>query len=117
MEKIKIGEKNIGENFPCFTIAEAGANHDGDVNKALKLIDSAIDAKSDSIKFQSYKASKLTTKSAPKYWEDDNPDETQYEVFKKLDTLTEDNWSEIFEYGREKNISCFSNECYIFGKK
>ena len=108
MEKIKIGEKNIGENFPCFTIAEAGANHDGDVNKALKLIDSAIDAKSDSIKFQSYKASKLTTKSAPKYWEDDNPDETQYDVFKKLDTLTEDNWKEIFEYANKKEIPCFS---------
>jgi sialic acid synthase SpsE len=108
MNEIKIDSKKIGNSNPCFTIAEAGANHDGEVRKALKLIDSAIESKADSIKFQTYKASKLVTKSAPKYWEDGIIKETQYDVFKKLDTLTEDNWSEIFEYGREKNISCFS---------
>ena len=86
MKSIKIGKKPIGDNFPCFTIAEAGANHDGDRDKAIKLIDAAIIGKADSIKFQSYTASKLTTKSAPKYWRDDYPTETQYDVFKKLDT-------------------------------
>ena len=108
MNEIKIDSKKIGNSNPCFTIAEAGANHDGEVSKALKLIDSAIEAKADSIKFQNYKASKLVTKNAPKYWEDGIDKETQYDVFKKLDTLTEDNWSEIFEYGKKKNISCFS---------
>ena len=108
MKIIKIGKKSIGTDFPCFTIAEAGANHDGDKNKALKLIDAAIESKADSIKFQSYQASKLTTKSAPKYWKDDNPNETQYDVFKKLDTLNNDDWKIIFEYANEKEIPCFS---------
>lgn len=108
MKALKIGNKSIGENYPCFTIAEAGANHDGDRDKAIKLIDAAISAKADSIKFQSYKASKLTTKSAPKYWKDDNPNETQYDVFEKLDTLNNDDWKYIFEYANKKDIPCFS---------
>jgi len=108
MKKIKIAGKMLGDDYPCFTIAEAGANHDGDKNKAIKLIDAAISAKADSIKFQSYKASKLTTKSAPKYWKDNNPNETQYDVFEKLDTLNNDDWKYIFEYANKKEISCFS---------
>lgn len=108
MAKIKIGNFIIGENNPCFTIAEAGANHDSDVQKAFRLIDAAKEANADSIKFQTYKASRLTTKTAPKYWKDDKQNETQYDVFKKLDHLTNDNWREIFDYAKEKKIMCFS---------
>ena len=108
MKEIKINSVKIGESNPCYAIAEAGANHDGEVEKALKLIDSAVEAKADSIKFQTYKASKLVTKTAPKYWDDGISEESQYDVFKKLDTLTEENWKEIFEHASKKNISCFS---------
>ena len=108
MPKIKINEKYIGEDFPCYTIAEAGANHDGELNKAIKLIDSANEAKSDSVKFQTYDASKLASKYSPKYWIDDKPDETQYEVFSNLDGLSDDNWKEIFEYAKSKSVTCFS---------
>ena len=108
MNHIKIRNKKIGEGFPCYTIAEAGANHDGNLTKALKLIDAAIEGKADSVKFQTYKASKLVTKNAPKYWDDGNPKETQFDVFKKLDTLTNDDWKQIFEYADKKNITCFS---------
>lgn len=108
MAKIKIGNVMIGDDQPCFTIAEAGANHDGSLEKALKLIDAAKESKVDSIKFQTYKASKLTTKSAPKYWTDGKNEETQFDVFSKLDGLTNDNWNEIFEYAKKKDILCFS---------
>ena len=108
MTKIKIGDIPIGEDEPCFTIAEAGANHDGSIEKALKLIDAAKESQVNSIKFQTYKASKLTTKSAPKYWDDGNNNETQFDVFSKLDGLTDDNWREIFEYSKQKQIMCFS---------
>jgi len=108
MSKIKINQKYIGEDFSCYTIAEAGANHDGELKKALKLIDAAKEAKSDSIKFQTYDASKLASKYSPKYWIDDKPDETQYEVFSNLDGLSDDNWKEIFEYAKSKSITCFS---------
>ena len=96
MAEMKIGNSIIGDKNPCFTIAEAGANHDGELEKAFRLIDAAKEANADSIKFQTYKASKLTTKTAPKYWDDGKKDETQYDVFKKLDGLTNDNWKENF---------------------
>lgn len=108
MTEVKIGNILVGDNHPCFTIAEAGANHDGSIEQALKLIDAAKESRVDSIKFQTYKASKLTTKSAPKYWDDGKKNETQFDVFKKLDTLTNDNWREIFEYSSKKGIIAFS---------
>jgi len=108
MKEIKIDNKKIGGSNPCFTIAEAGANHDGKLEKAFKLIDSAFEAKADSIKFQMYKASKLVTKTAPKYWDDENQNETQFDVFKKLDSLTDEQWKQIFEYSQKKGLTCFS---------
>lgn len=108
MSKIKIAEKFIGEDFPCFTIAEAGANHEGDVKKGFQLIDAACEAGVDAIKFQTYSASKLTTKTAPKYWDDGIKGETQYDVFKKLDMFTEEDWKKVFKYAKEKKIICFS---------
>ena len=108
MKKIKIDNIQIGSGEPVYTIAEAGANHEGNVKKAYKLIDAAIEGNANSIKFQTYKASKLTTKTAKKYWDDGISNETQYDVFKKLDKLTNSDWKEIFEYAKDKKITCFS---------
>ncbi|MCK4589151.1 MAG: N-acetylneuraminate synthase family protein [Nanoarchaeota archaeon] len=69
---MKIGNKEINENSPCFIIAEAGANFrisdDPEINlkHALKLIDIAVGAKADAVKFQLYKAEKLYVKKAGK---------------------------------------------------
>lgn len=108
MKEIKIENKVIGGKNPCYTIAEAGANHESQLEKAFKLIDSAVDAKSDSIKFQTYTAEKLVTKSAPKYWDDGIKGETQFDVFNKLDSLKKTDWIEIFKYAEKKQITCFS---------
>ena len=108
MKEIKIENKVIGGNNPCYTIAEAGANHESQLEKAFKLIDSAVEAKSDSIKFQTYTAEKLVTKNAPKYWDDGVKDETQFDVFNKLDSLKKTDWIEIFKYAERKRITCFS---------
>ena len=70
MKKISIDGKFIGNNCPFYIIAEAGANHDGQIEKAYQLIDAAVQSKVDAIKFQNYTASKLTTKTAQKYWND-----------------------------------------------
>lgn len=48
-----------------FIIAEAGVNHDGDLIKALRLIDAAADAGADAVKFQTFDPSELATRSAP----------------------------------------------------
>jgi len=69
-KELKIGNKYIGEEYPCFIIAEAGANfkisEDPEVNfkHALNLIDIAVDAKADAVKFQLYSAEKLYVKNA-----------------------------------------------------
>ena len=108
MRKININGKNIGDGYPCYTIAEAGANHEGEMEKAFQLIDAARESGVDAIKFQNYTAAKLTTKTAPKYWDDGIENESQFDVFKKLDKLHDDEWKQIFDYANKKNITCFS---------
>jgi len=64
MKKIKIGDKLIGENEPCFVIAEAGINHNGSLKLAKKLIDIAKKAGADAIKFQTFRAENVVIKNA-----------------------------------------------------
>jgi N-acetylneuraminate synthase/N,N'-diacetyllegionaminate synthase len=94
---IKIGDKLIGDGLPCFIIAEAGVNHNGDVNLAKKLIDVAKAAGADAVKFQTFKAENVVTKNYP-----------QYEMLKKLE-LSEDDFRELAEYSKEKNIIFLSS--------
>ena len=61
MKKIKIGHKLIGDLEPTFIIAEAGVNHNGDIKIAKKLVDIAIEANADAIKFQTFKAENVVT--------------------------------------------------------
>ncbi|HXT84973.1 MAG TPA: N-acetylneuraminate synthase family protein, partial [Verrucomicrobiae bacterium] len=59
---INIGKLKIGDNNPTFIIAEAGVNHNGKLKYAKKLIDAAIDANADAIKFQTYKVDRIVSK-------------------------------------------------------
>ena len=59
MNTFKIGERMIGGNSPVYLIAEAGVNHNGDLNLAKKLIDAAAESGADAVKFQSYVVSEL----------------------------------------------------------
>lgn len=52
MQSVKIGNKLIGDNQPCFIIAEIGINHNGSLELAKKLIDMAIECGCDAVKFQ-----------------------------------------------------------------
>ena len=62
----QIGPRRIGEGEPCFVIAEAGVNHNGDLALARQLIDAAAEAAADAIKFQTFRADRLVSVSAPK---------------------------------------------------
>lgn len=73
---------------PCFIIAEAGVNHNGNIDLAHKLIDAAIQARADAVKFQTFKAEKLASKDAPSaQYQIDNmgPQLSQFEMLKRLE--------------------------------
>jgi N,N'-diacetyllegionaminate synthase len=104
--KIRIANRLIGETEPCFIIAEAGVNHNGDVNLAKKLIDAAKEAGADAVKFQTFKAGEVVTSSAEKagYQKETTPsEESQYDMIKKLELSGED-FEELFAYTQEKGI-------------
>jgi len=89
----------------CFIIAEAGVNHNGDINIAKKLIDKAVEAGVDAIKFQTFKADNLVTKEAPKadYQKDTTGDGSQYEMLKGLE-LSLENHILLKKYCENKGI-------------
>ena len=66
MKKIKIGDKLVGQDEPTFIIAEAGVNHNGELEKAKQLIEIAAEAGADAVKFQTIIPEDLVTEQAPK---------------------------------------------------
>lgn len=89
----------------CFIIAEAGVNHNGDLDIAKKLIDKAVEAGADAVKFQTFKAEELVTKEAPKaqYQKITTGDGNQYEMLKKLE-LSESDHAVLKKYCEKKGI-------------
>lgn len=89
-----------------FVIAEAGVNHNGLISLAKKLIDVAVDAGADAVKFQTFKADKLVSKGAAKAeYQKQSTDyaESQYEMIKKLE-LDIGAHQELIAYCKDKSI-------------
>ena len=87
-------------------IAEAGVNHNGDFSKALNLIDAAVDAGADCIKFQTYMTELLVEANAPKadYQKSfGSSNESQYSMLKKLE-LSFDQFHDLKKYCDQKGI-------------
>ncbi len=108
--KVRVADRLIGEGEPCFIIAEAGINHNGDIALARKLIDAAFEVGADAVKFQTGRVSETTTKSAAKaeYQRDLRvPNQSQYDMLKQFE-FTEDQWLTLAEYARSAGIVLFS---------
>lgn len=111
MKKVRLGDRLVGDGESCFIIAEAGVNHNGDVNLAKKLIDAAREAKADAVKFQSFKAENVVIRKAPKakyQKQTTGSAESQYEMIKKLE-LKEQDFKDLFDYAHRKGIIFLSS--------
>jgi N-acetylneuraminate synthase len=93
-----------------YVIAEAGVNHNGDLNLARALVDCAAEAGADAVKFQTFDARKLATRSAPKasYQRSiTNATESQLELLRKLELPREWHW-ELREHARLRGVEFLS---------
>ncbi|MEK6581874.1 MAG: N-acetylneuraminate synthase family protein, partial [Nitrospirota bacterium] len=104
MKTIRIGSRIIGEGQPCFIIAEIGVNHNGSMKIAKKLIDMAVEAGADCVKFQMRNLNALYKKDA---LEDTLKEDlsVQYTIslLKKFHLSTEQ-MKELAEYSAQKGI-------------
>lgn len=108
---IKLGNKTIGYDNPTYIIAEAGVNHNGSMQLAKKLVDVALDAGVDAVKFQTFKTENVISRLAPKakyQLENTNSNENQFEMVKRLE-LSDDNFYELKDYCEVKGIQFLSS--------
>lgn len=94
-----------------FIIAEAGVNHDGSLDKAKKMVDAAAWAGVDAVKFQTFKAETLVSRSAPKadYQQQATvAGESQFEMLRRLELSVEDH-RELIDHCRQTGIRFLSS--------
>jgi N-acetylneuraminate synthase/N,N'-diacetyllegionaminate synthase len=100
------GSKTVGEGFPVFIIAEAGVNHNGDLQIARELVEEAANCGADCIKFQTYKAERVVTNNAPKakyQMETTDRAESQLEMLRKIE-LSPEHHVELKKYAEELGL-------------
>jgi len=93
-----------------YIIAEAGVNHDGDRDKAFELVDIAVDAGADAVKFQTFRADNLVTKGAEKanYQKQSTSSvESQHEMLRRLE-LSKETHVDLMSYCKKNNIEFLS---------
>lgn len=109
--EIKVGKKIIGPGYPAYIVAEVGVNHNNDPERAKELIRSAARAGVDAVKFQTYTAGRLVTKTAPRFWEwegEEKPDGTQHDSYSTMDRLPLDVYPELIKICEENGVEFMS---------
>ncbi|MBN2328236.1 MAG: N-acetylneuraminate synthase family protein [Candidatus Omnitrophica bacterium] len=92
MKRIQIQNRVIGPGNPCFIIAEAGLNHNGNPELAAKLIETAARCKADAVKFQTYTTRELFA-----------PDHPDYEKFEKH-VFTREIYEDLMQHAERNDI-------------
>ena len=102
---IEIDNVLIGKNNPCYIIAEIGINHNGKLDLAKQLIDVAVSAEANAVKFQKRSLNQLYKNDL---LNDPNLESQGFEiligVLKEVE-FSEDEYQQIIEYCKEKNIT------------
>jgi len=102
MPSFTIGDRPVGGDAPAFVIAEAGSNHNGDLDLAKELIDVAVDAGADAVKFQTFRAEDLYVEDSGdvEYLDDDR---SIYDIIESMEMPYE--WvPKLHDYCRERDI-------------
>lgn len=89
---IDIADRKVGSGQPCFIVAEAGVNHNGSLETAHRLVDVAVEAGADAVKFQTFKAERVVTLDAPKadyQLQTTGSDESQFAMLRRLELSPE----------------------------
>jgi len=104
-EAVWIQERAIGDGRPVFIVAEAGVNHNGCEKTAVRLIDAAVDAGADAVKFQVFRASELVTAAAPTaaYQKRGGGRSSQRAMLAELE-LSDDAFRRISEYCTNRGV-------------
>lgn len=103
---IVVADRRIGTGCPCFVIAEAGVNHNGNLDMAQRLIETAAQAGADAVKFQTFSSDRLVTRRAPKaayQQETTGAQESQYAMLKRLELSPTDH-ERLFAHARAHGI-------------
>jgi N,N'-diacetyllegionaminate synthase len=106
MNSFPIGDRAIGPGEPTFVIAEAGSNHNGDLDLAKQLIDEASAAGADAVKFQTFRAEDLYVEDSGsvEYLDDER---SIYGIIESMEMPYE--WiPELHDYCRERNVHFMS---------
>ena len=106
MDRIRIENREIGEGRPCFVIAEVGVNHNGDPERAMKMIDAAAAAGADCVKFQTFRAEEFVNDAKATYTytsQGRKVTESMLEMFQSLELKPEE-FAHLFERTRELGL-------------
>lgn len=109
-KSIKIGHKIVGEGYPCFIIAEVGVNHNGEIGLAKKLVDIAVVAGADAVKFQKRDIDSILTKEAQaKPYGGPHSFGDTYGEHRRALELKDRDFFELKKYCSDRNISFLSS--------
>ena len=110
MRKVKVGSRLVGPGEPCYIIAEIGLNHNGKVEIAKRLIDEAVRAQVDAVKFQKRTIDKLLIREwLDKPYGGPNSFGATYGEHRQNLELSDQDWHTIAEYSMEKGIDFFAS--------
>jgi N-acetylneuraminate synthase len=107
MAEIKIGDVLIGDNHPCYIVAEIGINHNGDVGIAKRLIDVAVVAGCNAVKFQKRDPDSCVPLSQQNKMRETPWGYITYLEYRRKVEFGEKEYKEIDDYCRKKNVQWF----------
>ena len=103
---VRIGETLVGPGHPVYVVAEAGVNHNGDLELAHRMVEVAAEAGADAVKFQAFSADRMVTREADLAAYQKGivgPSTSQYEMLKRLE-LTPAAFRELREHAYQRGI-------------